>query len=86
MNAFNHYKDDVSYRLTEDVRKLLWDQLDGLYAEKANLKINYSEEEKKGHKKDMFINGMFAGEQMDKRQEEVKDCKNQHDLPAYFNQ
>jgi hypothetical protein len=60
IKVFQKYQDEVSYRLTEDVRKLLWDQLDGLYSETANLKANYTEEERKGHKKDLFTNGVLT--------------------------
>ena len=43
LQIFQQYHDEVSYKLTEDAGRLLSNQLDGLYSEGVNLKVNYSE-------------------------------------------
>jgi hypothetical protein len=47
--------------MAEDVKSILTGHFDGLYSEKINLKIQYAEEEKKKHKKNLLKNGVKAG-------------------------
>lgn len=44
-----------------------------LYFEKNNFNVEYSESEKKGHKKDMFRRGLEAADDMDREKKKIED-------------
>jgi hypothetical protein len=62
ISLFNDKKDSVSAGLASDVLDILRGRLSGLFSEKADLRVQYSEGEKKKFKNELFMNGMRASE------------------------
>lgn len=67
-NCCHSFRDDPEcINLAKTTWEIIGGKYEDLYIDKHQFEVKYSQNEKEAHKKQIIQNGMFAGDEMDKR-------------------